>query len=98
MDHFGCPLFSQPKQSGYPQGAYMQEIVLLNECCKTLKVQLLRVTIEHDTMKVIFDELSMSFDIGSPPTKSAEMYLKVPFWTQTKYNEWTTTAEAHANR
>lgn len=46
----------------------------------------------------MFDQLSTSFKVGSPPTKSAEMYPKVRFWTQTKYNEWTTTAEAHADR
>ncbi|KAF8833129.1 hypothetical protein BDN67DRAFT_986228 [Paxillus ammoniavirescens] len=60
-------------------------------------MQLLQVTTEHNTMKVMFDQLSTSFKVGSPPTKSAEMYPKVRFWTQTKYNEWTTTAEAHAD-
>ena len=30
-------------------------------------------------------------------TKTANIYLKLCFWTQNKYNEWTNTVEAHAN-
>ncbi|KIK91219.1 hypothetical protein PAXRUDRAFT_13899 [Paxillus rubicundulus Ve08.2h10] len=67
-DHFGHPLFSQPNQSGYPQGAYMQEIVLLKERCKTLEMQLLQVTTERDTMKLMFNQLSTSFKDVAPKT------------------------------
>ena len=30
-------------------------------------------------------------------TKSANLYPKLRFWTQSKYNEWTNTAEAHSD-
>lgn len=52
----------------------------------------------------MLDQLSASLHkIGSPdsgaknPTKTADMYPKLRFWTQSKYNEWTNTPEAHAN-
>ncbi|KAG8220579.1 hypothetical protein J3R82DRAFT_2800 [Butyriboletus roseoflavus] len=100
-----APLISQANLSqtnlsqsvGYSQ-AYMQDTLTLNERCKVLETQLIKVTTERDTLKMMLEQLSVSLQKPmSPKLSSAEMYPKLHFWTQRQYNEWTNTPEAHGN-
>ncbi|KIK79375.1 hypothetical protein PAXRUDRAFT_161429 [Paxillus rubicundulus Ve08.2h10] len=79
----------------------MHDIAALKERCKTLEMQLFKVAAEHDVLKATLDQLAASLGSSTPPPpgsiKAAEMYPKMQFWMQTKYNEWTNTAEAHGN-
>ncbi|KIK81510.1 hypothetical protein PAXRUDRAFT_15206 [Paxillus rubicundulus Ve08.2h10] len=81
--------------------AYMHNITPLKEHCKTLEMQLFKVAVEHDILKATLDQLAASLGSSTPlplgSIKAAEMYPKMQFWTQTKYNEWTNTTEAHGN-
>ncbi|KAF8548233.1 hypothetical protein OG21DRAFT_1526623 [Imleria badia] len=108
-DIFGCaaaaaaPLISQAPLNQPPLGysqAYMQEIFAIKERCKGLETQLMKVTTERDTLKMMLDQLSTSLQkptTVASVTKTAQMYLNLHFWTQSQYNEWTNTPEAHGN-
>ncbi|KAF8549314.1 hypothetical protein OG21DRAFT_1488646 [Imleria badia] len=97
----GAPLYPQASV-GY-NNQYAQQIYSLNEHCKALENQLVKVTTERDTLRTMLDQLSASLQnqkiasAATAPVKTAEMYPNVRFWTQKQYNEWTNSAEAHAD-
>ncbi|KAG6369436.1 hypothetical protein JVT61DRAFT_14851 [Boletus reticuloceps] len=83
----------------------MQEVFVFKERCKVLDAQLLKVTTERDTLKMMFEKLSTS--LQNPTTvpssssvtmmKNAKSYPKLHFWSQSTYNTWTNSAEAHSD-
>ncbi|KAG6374925.1 hypothetical protein JVT61DRAFT_3669 [Boletus reticuloceps] len=84
----------------------MQETINLRECCKVLKMELIKVTSECDTLKMMFEQLSMALqkqeasapsNITSNPKRLAELYPDMRFWTLEHYNKWTNSPAAHAD-
>ncbi|KIK80237.1 hypothetical protein PAXRUDRAFT_15897 [Paxillus rubicundulus Ve08.2h10] len=104
-DLFGHPapaFLVMNQQTGYSPTAYMHNIAALKERCNPLEMQLFKVAVECDILKAMLDQLAASLGSSTRPPlgsiKAAEMYPKMQFWTQTKYNEWMNTAKAHGDR
>ncbi|KIK75974.1 hypothetical protein PAXRUDRAFT_38636, partial [Paxillus rubicundulus Ve08.2h10] len=78
----------------------------LKERCSFLEVQLGKVTLERDTIKTLYDQLTASLQgrQSSDPDSSVAVddptgaaYPNLCFWTQSKYSEWTHSPEAHSH-
>ncbi|KIK74785.1 hypothetical protein PAXRUDRAFT_19539 [Paxillus rubicundulus Ve08.2h10] len=87
---FGRPtpaFLAMNQQIGYSPTAYMHNIAALNECCKTLDMQLFKVTAERDVLKATLDQLASSLGSSNPTPpgsiKAEETYPKAhsnPRW------------------